>query len=301
MERTFKGESLLEFPQDYTVIDLETTGLDPQYCEIIEVAAVKCRNGQEVSRFQSLVKPVCEVDEFITELTGISNKMLADAPPLARVFPEFLGYVGDDIVVGHNVNFDVNFIYDWSLELGLKAFSNNYVDTMRLSRRLFPEAQSHCLADVLICVGAPQNDAHRALADCLSVVLCHEAMRAKALALGGIPKLSSETWKTMAKTLMPETTDFDVDSPIYGRVFAFTGALEKMPRKKAMQAVLNAGGQCTDNVVASTNFLVLGNNDFCASIKCGKSNKQKKAEKMRLKGMDIEVISENTFYDMLEE
>lgn len=301
MERVFKGTSLLEFPQDYTVIDLETTGLDPQFCEIIEVAAVRCRGGQEVSRFQTLVKPEYEVDEFITALTGITNEMLSDAPPIKAVLPDFLNYVGNDIVVGHNVNFDINFIYDFAQLLGMGDFSNNYVDTMRMSRRLFPNLPHHRLSDVSEHLGTLSGDAHRALADCLSVVMCYETMREKSLEVGGIPKSASESWRSMAKTLTPETSDFNADSPVYGRTFAFTGTLERMSRKEAMQAVINAGGQCTDNVVSNTNFLVLGNNDFCASIKGGKSNKQKKAEKMRLKGADIEVISENAFYDMLEE
>ena len=72
-----------------------------------------------------------------------------------------------------------------------------------------------------------------------------------------------------------------------------------MTRKEAMQAVVNAGGICCDGVIASTNYLVLGNNDYCRTIKDGKSLKQKKAEKMQLDGLDILTISENVFYDML--
>lgn len=107
--------------------------------------------------------------------------------------------------------------------------------------------------------------------------------------------------KATSKTLVAESDEFDEDSPLYGKTFAFTGTLEKMTRKEAMQIVINAGGKCTDNVVASTNFLVLGNQDYYKGIKNSKSNKQKKAEKMQLSGADIVAISENTFYDMLNQ
>lgn len=67
-----------------------------------------------------------------------------------------------------------------------------------------------------------------------------------------------------------------------------------------MQLVVNMGGLCGDSVNKKTNYLVLGNNDYCTTIKDGKSSKQKKAEKLQIEGQDIEIISENVFYDMLE-
>lgn len=73
-----------------------------------------------------------------------------------------------------------------------------------------------------------------------------------------------------------------------------------MARKDAMQVVVDLGGINGDSVTAKTNFLILGNNDYCSLIKDGKSNKQKKAEELRLKGVDIEIITENVFYDMIE-
>lgn len=73
-----------------------------------------------------------------------------------------------------------------------------------------------------------------------------------------------------------------------------------MTRKEAMQFVVDRGGLCGDSMNKKTNYLVLGNNDYCTTIKGGKSTKQKKAEKLKLAGCDIEIISENVFYDMLD-
>ena len=79
----------------------------------------------------------------------------------------------------------------------------------------------------------------------------------------------------------------------------FTGVLERMSRKEAMQLVADSGGINGDTVTQKTNYLVLGNNDYCKSIKDGKSNKQKKAEKLKASGLDIEIIPESVFYDMV--
>ena len=96
-----------------------------------------------------------------------------------------------------------------------------------------------------------------------------------------------------------ENTVFDETHPLYGKVCVFTGTLEKMIRKEAVQLVLDLGGICDNSVTKKTNYLILGNNDYCSSIKGGKSNKQKKAEELRLKGNDIEIIPEDVFYDMV--
>lgn len=298
-KRTHKGKSLLLFPEDYTVVDIETTGFDPMFDEIIEVAGIKYRGRNEVGRFQSLVKPDDGIPDYITALTGISNEMVADAPSIEDVLPRFLEFIGEDLVVGHNVHFDVNFIYDYAEDFELKPFSNDLVDTLRLSRRLYPELQSHKLSALAAHFGVEPDGEHRALADCVTTQKCLSAMDAYATQNGGIPESAEDLYRKLSKTIVAETSDFDPDSLIYGRTFAFTGKLERMTRKEAMQAVVNAGGHCTDGVVAETNYLVLGNNDYCKAIKDGKSAKQKKAEKMKLNGADIESISESVFCDML--
>lgn len=298
-KRTHKGKSLLLFPEDYTVVDIETTGFDPMFDEIIEVAGIKYRGRNEVGRFQSLVKPDDGIPDYITALTGITNEMVADAPGIEDVLPRFLEFIGEDIVVGHNVHFDVNFLYDYAEDFELKPFSNDLVDTLRLSRRLYPELQSHKLSALAAHFGVEPDGEHRALADCVTTQKCLSAMDAYAAQNGGIPESAEDLYRKLSKTIVAETSDFDPDSLIYGRAFAFTGKLERMTRKEAMQAVVNAGGRCTDGVVAETNYLVLGNNDYCKAIKDGKSAKQKKAEKMKLNGADIESISESVFCDML--
>ena len=84
-KRKNKGKSIISNPTNYVIIDIETTGLDPEYCEIIELAAIKYENNKEIARFNSLVKPDYEIDSFITDLTGITNEMVKNSPKISEV------------------------------------------------------------------------------------------------------------------------------------------------------------------------------------------------------------------------
>ena len=106
-----KGKHVTDFPCDYTVVDIETTGLSPDKCEIIEISALKVRNDEIVDTFSTLIKPSKRIDPFIVRLTGITDEMVAEAPKIRAVLPAFMEFVAEDFILGHNVNFDINFIY----------------------------------------------------------------------------------------------------------------------------------------------------------------------------------------------
>ena len=97
--RENKGNSLLELPDNYTVIDIETTGLDSTLDNILEISAVKVRNNTITDSFSSLVHYAEELPEFITELTGITNDMVKDAPSLDMVLNNFYNFIGNDILI----------------------------------------------------------------------------------------------------------------------------------------------------------------------------------------------------------
>lgn len=296
--RPGKGRSLLTFPQDYTVIDIETTGLDPQWNEIIELSGLRVRGGEVQDSFSSFVKPENEISDFITQLTGITNDDVADAPAIGDVLPGFLDFIGSDMIVGHNVHFDVNFIYDAADNYCGRTVSNDIVDTMRIARHVLPKLQHHRLADVAAALGVDQAGAHRALVDCQTTHAVLQALRATGYDLDAAARIASHSYSVKASDITAEGGMERPDSPLFGKVCVFTGALG-IPRKEAMQAVVNMGGICGDSVTAKTNFLILGNNDYCKAIKDGKSAKQKKAESLILKGQDLQILSESAFFDLI--
>ncbi len=307
--RPERGESLLDFPDNFTVIDLETTGYAPQYDEIIEISAIRVRDGQPVETFSSFVKPEMPVDEFITSLTGITNDMLATAPRPAEIFPAARDFIGADVVVGWNVSFDVNFLYDWFSRVLSVPFTNDFIDSLRIARKILPDLPHHRLDDVADHYGIHPEQRHRALADCQTTLDCFAHLRTEVTALGSIDEVL-RSWqrpqyrpyrKIDLHTITTDKTDFNPDHPLYGRHCVFTGTLDRMTRSEAAQIVVDLGGICDNSVSKKTNFLILGNNDYCKSIKDGKSTKHKRAEELKLAGCDIEIIPENVFYDMIAE
>lgn len=323
----FKGKSLIQFPNDYVVVDLETTGLDFEYDKIIEISALKIKNGDIIDRFTTLVKPPKTrwlkkdaegnyidyeyyIPEFIVDLTGITNEMLDTAPNISDVLPKFKKFIGESPLVGHNiVAFDANFLCQAFKNILEIEFQNNYIDTLRISRWLLKDMKHHRLSDISELLNIDYSNAHRAENDCIITNECFKFLKNEAEKQFGsidafldfLEKRRHHSYKAVsAKDIEVTVDEIDIENPFYEKRCVFTGALEKMTRKEAMQIIKNLGGENEDTITKKTNFLIVGNLDFVKSIKEGKSRKMEKAEKYKEKGQDIEVISENTFYTMIE-
>ena len=305
--RNNKGKNLITFPKEYAVIDIETTGLSPKYDSIIELSALKIKDNSIVDTFTSLVNPGFKIDSFITELTGITNEMLQESNKIEKILPDFLNFIGDSLLVGHNINFDINFIYDNCITLFNKSLQNDFIDTMRISKRILKELPHHKLSDLANFYNISYDGAHRALNDCKITQDCFIKLQDSILkeysSLDDFIKQSSVKSKGTINIseIVSSKDSFDEYHPLFEKYCCFTGVLEKMVRKDAMQIVVDFGGFVENNVTSKTNYLILGNNDYCSSIKNGKSTKQKKAEHLKLNGNDIEIIPETVFYDMIAE
>lgn len=301
--RENKGKAVNALPEDYVALDLETTGLDPEWDSIIEIGMVRVRHGEVAAEYSTLVNPGMPIDDFIAELTGITNDMLAAAPALPEVLPAARDSLGDDIILGHNINFDINFIYDNCERQGLTPVSNDYIDTMRISRRVLPDLKHHRLGDIVNALGVDHAQAHRAIGDCHATIDCYKALLAHIDAGAGREAYITEVSRHGAQRpdlhkLAADGTAVDEMHPLYGKHCVFTGTLAKMVRLDAAQAVVNVGGLCDNGVNKDTNFLILGASDY-SKIKDGKSNKLKRAESLIAKGADLQIISENVFYDLM--
>lgn len=148
----------------YVVFDIETTGLKAAADEITEIGAVKIENGRITDRFSQLINPGRPIPPRITELTGITDEMVAGMPSIEEVLPKFLDFCTDCVVVAHNAGFDTGFIRQKSARCGLK-FNNKIVDTLRLSRELFPENAKHTLDAVAKRLDVSLENHHRAVDD----------------------------------------------------------------------------------------------------------------------------------------
>ena len=172
-----KGKSRIAFPEDYCVIDIETTGLSPEECEIIEIAAVRYRNGKKNAVFNTFVKPKQRISTFITSLTGITNEMVADAPCIETAIMDFYKFAGNDMLMGYNVNFDINFLYDNLLRCHGIYLSNDFVDVLRFSRKVLTLLPDRKQTTVAAHYGISVEGAHRAETDCDICNACYLHLR----------------------------------------------------------------------------------------------------------------------------
>lgn len=157
---------------NYIVCDIETTGLNPNIHEIIEIGAIKVRDEEIVDRFSALIKPIQPISDFITNLTGITNEMVENQPNEAEVLREFLSFIGDSkVLIGHNIDsFDFPFI-NRRLEVnGLPNIRKQTIDTLTLARERisFQNISNHKLETVARYFHISGVQSHRALEDVIT-------------------------------------------------------------------------------------------------------------------------------------
>ncbi|WP_461830165.1 3'-5' exonuclease [Aquifex sp.] len=156
-------ENLLD--SSFVVIDLEATGFDVKRAEVIDIAAVRVEGGIITERFSSLVYPGFFIPDRIRKLTGITNAMLIGQPTIEEVFPRFLEFIRDDILVGHFIEQDLKFLDKYSKQLYGKKFRRPTLCTLKLSKKLFPNLEKYSLENLSDFFGYETNGIHRALKD----------------------------------------------------------------------------------------------------------------------------------------
>jgi len=147
---------------EYVVFDFETTGLEASQERIIEIGAVKVADGQIQESFSSLINPGKQISRKITKLTGIKNSDVKNAPAISEVLPDFLDFIGDAVLVAHNIDFDYSFLRAECRRTGLETPRLPLLDTVSLSRALLPELGSHKLNRVARDLEVSLENHHRA-------------------------------------------------------------------------------------------------------------------------------------------
>ena len=406
-KRLYKGESLLDNIDNYTIIDIETTGLDPKVDEIIEISALKVRDNKIISEYSTLINPQQEINDFIINLTGITNEMVKDKPTIKNSLNDYFNFLDNDVIIGHNINFDINFLYDNSIKYYDKPFENDYIDTLRLSRK-YLSLENNKLETIANFFKIDYSGAHRSLKDCYITFSVYNELKKrltdrkekdnqqykeildnyhvpennifknKNICLKGV--LHSYDFKFLTEigkkceikevseifasktdylilgthkykkfieknnsnlaakanqrikenglTVMSENEFYKLlNLPIlkhniikehivkdyellenditlnqlYKKECVVTGTLEKITREECYSIITKLGGTPGNNITKRTNYLILGNNDYNPILRGKKSNKQTKAEQAILNGQDIQIISENVFYDMIND
>lgn len=160
-----RSKNLLKFVDDYVLVDIETTGLSPINDEIIEIGAIKVENNLIVDSFNQLIKIDRNLPPFITNLTGITNEMLETGKLPTNVYNEFISFVGENVIIGHNVNFDLGFLKNKCKKYINYNLTNDHIDTLYLARKLVPNSINYKLGTLAKLFHISYEGAHRGLKD----------------------------------------------------------------------------------------------------------------------------------------
>ncbi|MCL2173196.1 MAG: exonuclease domain-containing protein [Candidatus Bathyarchaeota archaeon] len=159
--------------KEFIALDIETTGLNRNSDYILEVAVIKYQNSIEVDKFVTLINPKVPIPSSAIAIHGITNKMVQNSPTIDTVIPQLLNFLGNHLLVGHYVNFDIGFIEVWAKQLGHTA-KWNYIDTISVAKKMLPGLPNYKLKTVLDAIDYKQVNYHRAEDDCKG---CAEIMK----------------------------------------------------------------------------------------------------------------------------
>ena len=148
----------------FVVFDIETTGFDNKKCKIIEIGAVKVKDGEVVDRFSEFVDPEVPIPEKITELTSITDNMVKGADKIETLLPRFKEFCEGCVLVAHNAKFDIGFMKEKSRQMGL-TFDYPYMDTLTLARAMYPGLKNYKLDTISNHLQVILENHHRAVDD----------------------------------------------------------------------------------------------------------------------------------------
>lgn len=152
----------------FTAFDTETTGLSPSDNRILEIGAIKFNKDGIIDNWNQLFNPQCLIPQFITNLTNISQEMVTSCLTIDNYLNDFISFTDNTVLIGHNVQFDLNFIYEECLRTNCKYFSNKVIDTLRMSRWAYPTLGHWKLNYLAEKMNINPGNMHRALDDAIT-------------------------------------------------------------------------------------------------------------------------------------
>lgn len=169
-----------KYYSEFIVIDTETTGLDYMNDHLLEIGAVHVKDGEIIDTFSTLINLCIDIPEKITEINGIDDLMVEDAPFIEDVIPKFIDFIGNYTLVAHNANFDMKFLI-YNIEIIDLKINNPVADTLSLSRKVLPNLKNHKLGTLAKHFNIKIENQHRALDDALATaqvyIKCHEILK----------------------------------------------------------------------------------------------------------------------------
>ena len=280
--------------KSYVVVDIETTGLSPHKDEIIELSAVKVLNNEIIDTFSTLINPKGKISKKASEINGITNDMVEQAPKIKDVLSDFINFIGDEILISHNASFDLSFICRDCRLNGIN-FTPFYVDTLSHARKTL-HLDNYKLANLAKHYKIKEQQEHRALADCKMLHQCFCNMSKEKIFIGKYINninLNAVEFKIDAAKIKSGTDNIYSNNPFYKQNCVITGDF-RYSKETMFQKIANCGGICQNNVTLKTNVLIVGKNP-------GKTKLERAKELNKTKNLDIKIVSEAEFFDLIND
>lgn len=294
----------MKFVDEYVVFDIETTGVSNAYNDITEISGVRVSHGKIVEEFSELVKPRKPISRKIAELTGITNAMVKDKPSIEIVGKRFQTFVKDSVVVAHNANFDVNFMYDNFIKYDIGVFNNDFIDTLRLSRYLIKDSDNHKLSTLIDYFGFESIGSHRGMPDALNT---HKLL----LELKDLHEANPNAFNVKRRTYQSLNLDdikvensmqnIDTHNPFYNQNICFTGIFNNFTKQEIAQTIANHGGVLQKSVNFQTDILILGDEKKQIQMYGSKSIKHRKVLDFQNQGKPIKIFDEEDLIKFIKQ
>ncbi|MEG0564115.1 exonuclease domain-containing protein [Anaerorhabdus sp.] len=279
---------------DFVVIDIETTGLNSSVDKITEISAIKVVNNIPVDCFSELINPLVDISKKIEKITGINNEMVADKPTIDKIIPSFIDFIGNNLLVGHNLQFDLEFL-NHHIEFNEK---HKYTDTYRLARKYIKDIDSYKLSNLVDYFNIKHKPSHRGLDDCAATLILYDRIY-KYIYENKIKEDSTSfSYKNELLDIKPTVNDIDTNSLFYQKTVCFTNEINNLSRYDACQFIVNKGGLINLSVTRNLNYLIIGN---LQSYYSGITGKEKKAREYINKGINIQILTESEFLEIINE
>lgn len=285
-------ESLLVL-KNYVVLDTETTGVDRYSDQMVEIAILTVSNGKITDEYATLIHSTISIPAAATKVNGITNADLASAPRLADVVPEIARRIDGQIIVGHNITFDLAFVSRALANLdGVQDFV--YIDTLALARNYIP-GKSHRLQALASRLRLQSGTAHRALGD----VYTTNALLQYCIKKATLSSADFEKYDKARKAHQKEVRAAEFAwSPLYDKNFAFTGDFSD-DRDQLEDLLEGVGANLREKVNTKTAYLVVGDTSHLPEWAI--ERKYNKAQALIKSGQNITILNEQQYKSLIND
>jgi DNA polymerase-3 subunit epsilon len=287
---------------NFVAIDFETA--NAKRTSACSIGMAKVRDGEVVETFYELIKPEPFDFNYINvSIHGISPEMVDNKPSFIEHWPSIRDFIGDDVLVAHNVSFEQSVINQILQHNSVEIPNFDYLCTLYMTKVNYPRRYGYKLDDVCKDLLGKKVNHHDALEDAIACaelaihnisMFPNQPLKELMGALYVTPQREKQEWRKLTG-IKPTREELDPNHPFFDKKFVITGVLNSFSREKAVQLIVDCGGIYQDSLTKGTDYLIIGDEEHQILQYGNRSTKARKADEYNSKGGNITIIGENEF------